>query len=204
MQYQVDPTDQTHENGQKPLFWCFGSFKDAFFWFLNDPAWAILSPNCSEYLILSKYAIWSPSDLPNWRNRPKTEWIIQIFYASHEKFSQKSTRFFPDIRFSRGVHRKSEFSFSTLKSDHQWLHFSSKSAQSWKTLKNGCFWHCVVIIEWSGFFPENRAVSVFITNCPLTSDQKLESSYGWKYHNFWTDGHTDHFLSCGLNWSWEL
>ena len=39
MQYQVDPTDQTQENGQKPLFWLFGSFKNAFFWFLNDPAW---------------------------------------------------------------------------------------------------------------------------------------------------------------------
>ena len=27
MQYQVDPTDQTPENDQKPLFWLFGSFK---------------------------------------------------------------------------------------------------------------------------------------------------------------------------------
>ena len=39
MQYQVDPTDQTPENGQKPLFWLFGSFKSAFLWFLNDPSW---------------------------------------------------------------------------------------------------------------------------------------------------------------------
>ena len=31
MQYQVDPTDQTPENGQKPLFWLSGSFKNAFF-----------------------------------------------------------------------------------------------------------------------------------------------------------------------------
>ena len=30
MQYQVDPTDQTQENGQKPHFWPFGSFKNAF------------------------------------------------------------------------------------------------------------------------------------------------------------------------------
>ena len=30
MQYQVDPTDQTPENGQKPLFWPFGSFKTHF------------------------------------------------------------------------------------------------------------------------------------------------------------------------------
>ena len=39
MQYQVDPADQTTENDQKPLFWLFGSFKNALFWFLNDPAW---------------------------------------------------------------------------------------------------------------------------------------------------------------------
>ena len=39
MQYQVDPTDQSPENGQKPLFWLFGSFKNAFLWHLNDPSW---------------------------------------------------------------------------------------------------------------------------------------------------------------------
>ena len=76
--------------------------------------------------------------------------------------------------------------------------FPSKSAQSWKTLKNGCFWHCIVIIEWSRFFPENRAVSRCITYCPLTSDRKLERSYGWKYHNFCprTDTRTE-FLTAG-------
>ena len=36
MQYQVDPTDQTPENGRKPLFWHFGSSKHAFFWLLNE------------------------------------------------------------------------------------------------------------------------------------------------------------------------
>ena len=38
MQYQVDPTDQTQENGQKPLFWLFGSSKNAFAWLLNNPS----------------------------------------------------------------------------------------------------------------------------------------------------------------------
>ena len=38
MQYQVDPTDQTPENGQKPLFWLFGSLKNAFLRLLNDPS----------------------------------------------------------------------------------------------------------------------------------------------------------------------
>ena len=39
MEYQVDPTVQTPENGQKRLFWLFGSFKNAFLWFLNEPSW---------------------------------------------------------------------------------------------------------------------------------------------------------------------
>ena len=36
MQYKVDPTDQAQENGQKPLLWLFGSFKNAFseFWMI--------------------------------------------------------------------------------------------------------------------------------------------------------------------------
>ena len=37
MHYQVDPTEQTTENDQKPLFWRFGSFKNAFLQLLNDP-----------------------------------------------------------------------------------------------------------------------------------------------------------------------
>ena len=39
MQYQVDPIDQTQENARKPIFWPFGSFKNAFLWSLNDPSW---------------------------------------------------------------------------------------------------------------------------------------------------------------------
>ena len=39
MQYQVDPTDQTPENGRKSLFWLFGSFKNAILCILNDPSW---------------------------------------------------------------------------------------------------------------------------------------------------------------------
>ena len=39
MQYQVDPTDLTPENGRKPIFWLFGSSKSAFLWSLNDHSW---------------------------------------------------------------------------------------------------------------------------------------------------------------------
>ena len=46
MQYQVDPTDQTPENGPKPLFRPFGSFKNAFLWFLDDPPWPCNVARC--------------------------------------------------------------------------------------------------------------------------------------------------------------
>ena len=39
MPYQVNPKDQTQDIGQKPHFWPFGSFKNAFLWSLNDPSW---------------------------------------------------------------------------------------------------------------------------------------------------------------------
>ena len=51
MQYRVDPTNQTPENGQNPDFWLFGSSKKAFLWFLNDPAWAIWEPTCQDHLV---------------------------------------------------------------------------------------------------------------------------------------------------------
>ena len=52
------------------------------------------------------------------------------------------------------------------------LTFPSKSAQSWKTSKKAIFWHCIVIIEWSGFFPENPAVSLSYPYGCLTSCKK--------------------------------
>ena len=81
MHYQVDPTDWTPENGQTPHFWLLGSFKKAFLWFFNNPAWAIWQPNCQNHLVLSKYAMLSWSDAPNSRKWPKTSflaiWISQ-------------------------------------------------------------------------------------------------------------------------------
>ena len=77
MQYQVDPTDLSPENGQKPVFLHFGSFKNAFLWLLNDPAWALSQPNCCDHLVLSEYAISSWCDGPNSRKRQISGWIIQ-------------------------------------------------------------------------------------------------------------------------------
>ena len=68
--------------------------------------------------------------------------------------------------------------------------FPSKSAQSWKTLKNGCFWHCIVIIEWSRFFPGNPAVSLFFLYHPLTSCKKAKRSYA-RFSVTFGDGRTD-------------
>ena len=81
MQYQVDPTDKTQENGQKCHFWLIWSFKNKCLTFLNDPACA---PNILERLFLSDYAISSWPDRPNSRKWPKTSflaiWIIQKWF----------------------------------------------------------------------------------------------------------------------------
>ena len=56
MQYQVDPTDQTPENGQKPYFWIFGSFKNAFVTF----EWSSTSSMTAKLLIpFSIIIIWT-------------------------------------------------------------------------------------------------------------------------------------------------
>ena len=94
-QYQVDPKDLSPKNGQKPTFWHFGSFKNAFLRLLNDPTWAISAPNCCQHLVLSRYAIWSPSDQPNPRNWPKTERIIQKFLCLLRKKTLKINKNFP-------------------------------------------------------------------------------------------------------------
>ena len=168
MQCQLDPTDQTQENDQKPPFWHFGSFKNALLWHLNDPSWL---SNAGKHLVLLHYAISSRSNRPKSRKRPKTcflaLWIIQkctfvtfewsnmshisakllrpfsvikicniklIWRTKLDKMADNwmdhskrptrrrkknlkiCSRFFPDMRFSRGVQKKSEFSFQTIKS----------------------------------------------------------------------------------------
>ena len=56
MQYQVDPTDQTQENGQKTLFWIFGSFKMHFCDILMILHDLVMLPNAGKHLVLSHYA----------------------------------------------------------------------------------------------------------------------------------------------------
>ena len=81
MQYQVDLKDLSQENGQKPIFWHFGSFKNTFrhFWMiLHD---LVTLQKVRKHLVLSQYAISSRSNRPNSRKWPKTSflgfWIIQ-------------------------------------------------------------------------------------------------------------------------------
>ena len=85
-------------------------------------------------LVLSNYAIWSPSDWSNLRYRPRTEWIIQEFYTFYGKNRKTRTRFFPDMRFSRRVHRNSLVSYSTFRYQHSMTRFPPKSAQKSKNL----------------------------------------------------------------------
>ena len=51
-------------------------------------------------------------------------------YASHEKFSQKSTRIFPDMQFSRGGPKKALLSYLGLPDSCRWL-FSAISHIGW-------------------------------------------------------------------------
>ena len=81
MQHQVDPTDQSPEIGQKPLFWLFGSFKMHFcdIWMiLHD---LVMFLNAGIHLIRLHYAISGLSNRPKSRKWPKTSflalWIIQ-------------------------------------------------------------------------------------------------------------------------------
>ena len=116
-----------------------------------------------------------PSDQTQDMN-PKVNGSFKTAYASHKKNSQKSTRIFPDVRFSRGFHRKSEFSFYTVKSDHSRLRFPSKSAQSWKTLKKGCFWPYIVNYWMIQIFPGKTAVYVSYSHCAEPPCQKSKKS----------------------------
>ena len=63
---------------------------------------------------------------------PKLNGSFKTAYASHEKNSQTSTRSFPDMRFSRGVHRESVISYQTIKYTSSIDRFPSKSTKSQK------------------------------------------------------------------------
>ena len=107
---------------------------------------------------------------------PKVNGSFKTAYASHGKNSKKLTRNFLDVRFSRGFHRKSEFSFYTVKCDHSRLRFPSKCAQSWKTLKKGCFWPYIADFWMIQIFPGKTAVCVSYPYCTERSCKKSEKS----------------------------
>ena len=77
-----------------------------------------------------------------------------------------------------------------------------KIKKFYKKFKNCRKIHVSVIIEWSGFFPGNPALSLRPTHHPLSSCQKFWKSVSGKYHNFlWT---TTDILTLWLHWSGEL
>ena len=59
-----------------------------------------------------------------------------------------------------------------------------KLKKFYKKFKNCQKIHVSVIIEWTGVFPENPALSGTPTHFSLSLCQKSKKSLGWKYHNF--------------------
>ena len=84
-----------------------------------------------------------------------------------EKILKNDTEIFLTCGF-RGVLKKRLFYHNIGLSENSVRQFSVKIRSK---SKNGCFRHCIVIIEWSRFFPGNPAVSPFLIHPPLTSDQ---------------------------------
>ena len=86
MQYQADPTDRSPENGQKPLFWLFGSFKNAFLWHLNDPSWPGNVAECWNSLSTILMCIIKSIQQTKLRKMAKNlflaRWIIQKLHFS--------------------------------------------------------------------------------------------------------------------------
>ena len=78
MQHQVNPTNQTQDNGQKPHFGTLDHSKMLF----CDFRMILHDLIVGKHLVLSEYAISSGSDRPKSRKRPKTYfsalWIIHI------------------------------------------------------------------------------------------------------------------------------
>ena len=140
MQYQVDPTDQSPENGQKPLFWLFGSFKNEILWFLNDPAYAISWPNRQDHLVLSKYAIPSWPDGPNLRKWPTPLLVVPLQPTRRTKKILKSQREFSRTCGFRGVVPERLFYHNIMLSENSLLRFSVKIRPKLKNLKKGHFW----------------------------------------------------------------
>ena len=98
---------------RKPHFWHFWITLDELLRFLNVvthlflSSWAISAPNCFQHQVLSRYAMWSPSDQPNPRNWHKTERIIQKFlYVSYEKKTLKINKDFPGHAVFAGNSKK--------------------------------------------------------------------------------------------------
>ena len=95
MQDRVKPLSQTQENGQKPHFWLFGSFKKAFLWFLNDSAWAIWQPTWQDHLVQSKYAIWSRSDAQNLNKKSqklKVQFLVEKWLSLEHLLRKKFSK----------------------------------------------------------------------------------------------------------------
>ena len=159
MQFEVDPGHLTQVNDQMPHFWLFGSFKKAFFSFLNDPAWVVWRRNRERHLVLSKYAISSRSDVPNTSNLPKPIWIIQKGQNALTRRTENGLKKEPNSSRTCGFCGNTPRSLKFHANFFPENFLSRFSSKIWSKSKKGHFWHLFVIIEWSRIFSDKRASS---------------------------------------------
>ena len=94
-------------------------------------------------------------------------------YASHGKTFLKLTRFFTDLQSSQERSKYSVLNYFSVSGKSNAAILSNIRSKS----KKAHFWHVFLIIEWSRFFPGNRALLLFFLYPPLPSDQVSAKSY---------------------------
>ena len=122
MQYQVHPMCRTLENVQKPLFlglWIIQKcISTTFEWSrISDTMAKSFRPFSRIKICNIKLTRWTKLE----KMANSTPGGAPAAYASHEKFSQKSTRIFPDMQFSRGSPKKALLSYLGLPDSCRWL-----------------------------------------------------------------------------------
>ena len=105
MQFEVNPMHLTQENGQKPHFWLFGSFKKAFFvnfeWSSMGDTMANSCASFNSIKICNIGSIWCPKREKLAETHMDHSKGPKRVDASYGKRFKKRTRFFRNMRFSR-------------------------------------------------------------------------------------------------------
>ena len=155
MQYQVNPTDQTRENGQKPPFWLFGSFKSAFFVIFE---WSSMTHIMAK--LLRPFSIMKICDMKSIRVTKPKIWTQK--WMDHSKQPTRRTKkilknqpeFSRTCGFRGDFTESLNFHFTLSKVTIPDLDFRRNPLKVEKPLKRAVFGPISLIIEWSRFFPE--------------------------------------------------